>query len=107
MSFSVATVPSASVCKSAFVEGRYSRKGMFRHGLFDGSKPAWMRENTAKSFSCVELQSNLLSAAERLMMGLAVPERRKSASLTELIKESWTAAGEGLNRLRCGADVGD
>lgn len=85
---SIVTFSSGSTSVPAVVEGRYTRRGMFRQGVFEGSKPACMRENTAKSFSCVELQSSLLSAAERLMIGLAVPERRKSASLTELMKES-------------------
>lgn len=107
VSVSVATVLSPSFCRFAFVEGRYSRRGMFRQGIFVGSKLACMRENTDKSFSRVERHSNLLSAADRLIMGLAVPERRKSASLTELMKESWTTAGAGPKRLRCGADVED
>ena len=33
------------------------------------------------------------------MMGFAVPERRKSASLTALIKESWRTGGVGEMRL--------
>jgi hypothetical protein len=41
----------------------------------------------------------LLSAAERDMMGLAVPERRKSASLTALMNESWTTGGVGAMKL--------
>jgi hypothetical protein len=44
----------------------------------------------------------LLSAAERDMMGLAVPERRKSASLTALIKESWRTGGVGEMKLTAG-----
>jgi hypothetical protein len=44
----------------------------------------------------------LLSAAERDMMGLAVPERRKSASLTALINESWRTGGVGEMRLTVG-----
>ena len=41
----------------------------------------------------------LLSAAESDMIGLAVPERKKSASLTELMKASWRTTGSGLIRL--------
>jgi len=48
----------------------------------------------------VEDQRDLLSAAERDMIGLAVPERRKSASLTELMKESCRTGGVGQMRLR-------
>jgi hypothetical protein len=44
----------------------------------------------------------LLSAAERDMMGLAVPERRKSASLTALIKESWRTGGVGEMKVTAG-----
>lgn len=53
----------------------------------------------------MEVQRALLSAALRLMIGLAVPERRKSASLTELINESLTTAGDGLIRFSFGSVV--
>ena len=36
------------------------------------------------------------------MIGLAVPERRKSASLTALIKESWRTSGVGEMKLSVG-----
>jgi hypothetical protein len=51
-------------------------------------------EKVAKSPSCVEVHKALLSWAERVMMGFAVPDRRKSASFTELMKESWRTTGE-------------
>lgn len=47
----------------------------------------------------VDDQRALLSAAESDMIGLAVPERRKSASLTELMNESCRTTGSGLIRL--------
>ena len=47
----------------------------------------------------VDDQRALLSAAESDMIGFAVPERRKSASLTELMKESCRTTGSGLMRL--------
>ena len=40
----------------------------------------------------------LESAAERDMIGFAVPERTKSASLTELMKESWRIGAESKGR---------
>jgi hypothetical protein len=66
-----------------------------------------MREYVAWSWAWTELHKALLSVAERDMIGLAVPERRKSASLTALIKESWRTGGVGEMKLKVGlADTG-
>lgn len=65
-----------------------------------------MRLQVVRSLPCVELQRALLSVAFRLMIGLAVPERKKSASLTELMKASCTTASDGLMRFNLEPDIG-
>lgn len=50
--------------------------------------------------SCVDDQRALLSAAPSDMIGLAVPERMKSASLTEFMNASLTTAGDGLTKFK-------
>lgn len=72
---------------------------MFRHGALVGKRLACIGAKVDRSFSCVELHKSLLSAADKDMIGLAVPERRKSASLTELINASCTTAGAGSIKL--------
>lgn len=52
-----------------------------------------MREKVGRSLFTVAVQMFWLSSAPRDMMGLAVPERRKSASLVEFMKASCRAVG--------------
>ena len=72
---------------------------MFLNCPVEGSRELCIFENSGRSFSCVDDHRALLSAAESDIIGLAVPERRKSASLTELMNESCTTTGEALMRL--------
>lgn len=58
-----------------------------------GIKLAWILAKVDKSLSWVDVHRALLSCAPRVMMGFAVPDLRKSASFTELMKESCKTTG--------------
>lgn len=53
-----------------------------------GSNEANILAKVGRSFATVDVHRDLLSAADRAIIGFAVPDRRKSASLVELMKAS-------------------
>ena len=72
---------------------------MWRIWLGDGTKEPWILEKVCRSPSWVEVHSALLSWADKVMMGFAEPDRKKSASLTELMKESCNTNGLASGRV--------